>query len=372
VKADGSYVDATYGRGGHSTALLARLGSGGSLLVVDRDPEAVASAGASSAATRGSGSSTRTFDPPPRAARRASACRASCSTSASPPRSSTIPRAGFQFPAGRAAGHADGSDERGERGAFLARADEREIGDVIAEYGEERFARRRSRARSSPARASAPVDTTARLADVVAARIPARTREPGKHPATRTFQALRIHVNRELGQLIDRALDGALECSRRRAARGHQLPFARGPHREALHAPARRAATRCTPGCRRAGGRAADAEARGRKLIRPASAEVAANPRARSAVLRVAEKVRAGRPPSRADAGRDCGLWVAVARGRLWPARSGPKHEARSCSSSSRSCRERDRLRSSGAGCSSSRARGATHGFVERVADASG
>src|SRR4029453_16427984 len=91
---------------------------------------------------------------------------------------------------------------------FLARAPEREIARVIKDYGEERFAKRIARAIVA-ARAVEPLTRTARFAEVVARAVP--TREPGKHPATRTFQAVRIHVNDELGE-IETALGGALDA----------------------------------------------------------------------------------------------------------------------------------------------------------------
>jgi 16S rRNA (cytosine1402-N4)-methyltransferase len=175
--------------------------------------------------------------------------------------------------------------------AFLARADEREIGDVIAEYGEERYARKIARSIVA-GRANAPVETTARLADLVSAAIPARTREPGKHPATRTFQALRIHVNREL-ELLDRALESALESlavgGRLAVISFHSLEDRRVKRFMRRHAdgdPVWRglpnAPLAAQPRLQLVGG-----------AIRAGEAEVEANPRARSAVLRVCAKVRA-------------------------------------------------------------------------------
>jgi 16S rRNA (cytosine1402-N4)-methyltransferase len=290
VKPDGAYVDATYGRGGHSQALLNRLGSGGSLLVVDRDPEAVASA------ERELGGDPRvriahaTFDRIRELLGPRRVQGVLFDLGVSSPQLDD-PARGFSFlrdgPLDMRMDPSSGESAR----AFLARADEREIGDVIAEYGEERFARKIARSIVA-ARAQAPIETTARLADVVSASIPARTREPGKHPATRTFQALRIHVNREL-ELLDAALEGALESldvggrlavisfhsleDRRvkRFVRKHAEgdPVWKGLPNAPLHAQPRLKAIR--------------------GAIHAGADEVAANPRARSAVLRVAEKVRA-------------------------------------------------------------------------------
>jgi 16S rRNA (cytosine1402-N4)-methyltransferase len=290
VKPGGAYVDATYGRGGHSKALLSRLGSGGSLLVVDRDPEAVADA------ERELGGDPRvriehaTFDRVHEllGGRRVQGVLFDLGVS-SPQLDD--PARGFSFlrdgPLDMRMDPTGGESAR----EFLARADEREIGDVIAEFGEERFARKIARSIVA-ARVAAPIETTARLADVVSATIPARSREPGKHPATRTFQALRIHVNREL-ELVDRALESALESldvgGRLAVISFHSLEDRRVKRFVRKHAdgdPVWRglpnAPLAAQPRLKALGG-----------AIRATDAEVDANPRARSAVLRVAEKVRA-------------------------------------------------------------------------------
>jgi 16S rRNA (cytosine1402-N4)-methyltransferase len=290
VQADGAYVDATYGRGGHSGALLARLGSGGSLLVVDRDPEAVATA------ERELGDDPRvriehaTFDRIHELLGTRRVQGVLFDLGVSSPQLDD-PARGFSFlrdgPLDMRMDPTSGESAR----AFLARADEREIGDVIAEYGEERFARKIARSIVA-GRSQAPVETTARLADLVSAAIPARMREPGKHPATRTFQALRIHVNREL-ELLDRALDSALESlavgGRLAVISFHSLEDRRVKRFMRRHAdgdPVWRglpnAPLAAQPRLQLVGG-----------AIRAGDAEVEANPRARSAVLRVSAKVRA-------------------------------------------------------------------------------
>jgi 16S rRNA (cytosine1402-N4)-methyltransferase len=177
---------------------------------------------------------------------------------------------------------------RGESAAaWLARADQGEIARVLRDLGEERFAGRIARAVVS-ARTDAPIDSTLRLAGIVARAVP--TREPGKHPATRSFQALRILVNDELGE-IERCLDqvcGLLACAGRLVVISfHSLEdriVKRFMRREALGPTLpKRVPVRAS-------------EVRGRlrivgKPIRPSQAEVQANPRARSAVLRVAERL---------------------------------------------------------------------------------
>ncbi|WP_038029621.1 MULTISPECIES: 16S rRNA (cytosine(1402)-N(4))-methyltransferase RsmH [unclassified Thioalkalivibrio] len=200
VRADGFYVDGTFGRGGHSRAILDRLGAGGSLLAMDRDPEAAAAASSFADDPRFS------FEPGPFSAmadtlRRRFPDRAPdgvfLDLGVSSPQLDT-PERGFSFQ------HDGPLDMRmdptqGESAAdWLARAEQDEIADVIYHYGEERHSRRVARAIVA-ARAEAPITRTAQLAEIVRRAVPGR--EPGKHPATRTFQALRIYVNRELEEL---------------------------------------------------------------------------------------------------------------------------------------------------------------------------
>ncbi|ADC72699.1 S-adenosyl-methyltransferase MraW [Thioalkalivibrio sp. K90mix] len=200
VRADGFYVDGTFGRGGHSRAILDRLGAGGSLLAMDRDPEAAAAASSFADDPR------FVFEPGPFSTmadtlRRRFPDRAPdgvfLDLGVSSPQLDT-PERGFSFQ------HDGPLDMRmdptqGESAAdWLARAEQDEIADVIYHYGEERHSRRVARAIVA-ARADAPITRTAQLAEIVRRAVPGR--EPGKHPATRTFQALRIHVNRELEEL---------------------------------------------------------------------------------------------------------------------------------------------------------------------------
>jgi 16S rRNA (cytosine1402-N4)-methyltransferase len=171
---------------------------------------------------------------------------------------------------------------------WLATAKEEEIGEVIREFGEERFAKSIARAIVA-ARAVSPIVGTAQLAKIIAAAV--RRHEPGQHPATRSFQAIRIYLNRELEELkavlpqcVDRLQPGGrlavisfhsledriVKRFLRDEARGEQLP-ARLPVRADV----------LKPGRLRLVGRA----------VRASAAEIAANPRARSATLRVAERV---------------------------------------------------------------------------------
>jgi len=290
VQPSGTYIDGTFGRGGHARAILARLGPAGRLLGIDRDPEAIAAARALEEADARFRAVQAPFADIANAAASAGVQGAVqgilLDLGVSSPQLDT-PGRGFSFTA-------DGpldmrmDPNRGESAAaWLVRADQGEIARVLRDLGEERFAGRIARAVVS-ARTDAPIDSTLRLAGIVARAIP--TREPGKHPATRTFQALRILVNDELGE-IQRCLDqvcGLLACAGRLVVISfHSLEdriVKRFMRREAL-GPAlpKRVPVRAS-------------EVRGRlrivgKPIRPSQAEVQANPRARSAVLRVAERL---------------------------------------------------------------------------------
>jgi len=193
VKAGGLYVDGTFGRGGHSLAILAKLGPHGRLIALDRDPEAEAAALAIGD-PRFSFVRTRFSD-----------------LSALPPQVDGMlfdlgvsspqldePRRGFSF---RADGPLDMRMDpaSGPSAAeWLATAEQQQIAEVIRDYGEERFAQQIA-ATIVAARRREPIVRTRQLADLVAQAV--RTREPGQDPATRTFQALRIHLNRELEEV---------------------------------------------------------------------------------------------------------------------------------------------------------------------------
>ena len=197
------------------------------------------------------------------------------------------PARGFSF---RADGPLDMRMDptRGEPvSAWLARASLDEIRQVIATYGEERFARRVAQAIVA-AREAHPLERTGELAEIVARAV--RTREPGKHPATRTFQALRMYINDELGQL-DRGLSGALEAlavgGRLAVITFHSLEDRQVKRFMQRH-------SQLDPALARLPVVPADLRPRlkliGRKQ-RPEKSEIARNPRARSALLRIAEKI---------------------------------------------------------------------------------
>jgi 16S rRNA (cytosine1402-N4)-methyltransferase len=179
---------------------------------------------------------------------------------------------------------------RGESAAqWLAHAEQQEIAEVIRDYGEERFAKQIAAAIAA-ARGREPIVRTRQLADLVAQAV--RTREPGQDPATRTFQALRIHVNRELEEvslMLPQALERLAPQGRLAVISFHSLEdrivkrFLQAASRTDLPRDLPlRAAEMPQPLVRLAG-----------RAVRASAAEVAANPRARSATLRIAERTGA-------------------------------------------------------------------------------
>ena len=288
VRSDGCYVDCTFGRGGHSRLILARLGRAGRLLALDRDPQAVAAGGEiddgrfrilhgrfSRLAALAAGAGVTAAD------------GILLDLGMSSPQLDD-PARGFSF-------RFDAPlDMRMDPGAgitaaeWLARAPEREIREVISNHGEERFAKSIAAAIVA-ARARGPVGTTRELAALVAKAVPAR--EPQQDPATRTFQAIRIHLNQELEEL-SLALPQCMELLRP----GGRLVVI------SFHSLEDRIVKRFLRDNARADRLPPRLPLRARELprpplrligraVRPSAAEVAANPRARSAVMRIAGKL---------------------------------------------------------------------------------
>ena len=288
IRPEGTYVDGTFGRGGHSRALLARLGPTGRLIGFDKDPEAVAVGQALAAEDARFAIVHASFaDMAPALAARGitHVDGVLLDLGVSSPQIDN-PARGFSF---RFDAPLDMRMDttRGETAAeFLAGADERRIAEVIRDYGEERFAVPIAKALVARRDGGAPVRTTAELAQVVARAV--KTREPGQDPATRTFQALRILVNGELTEL-EQGLNAALALlapgGRLAVISFHSLEdrivktFIARESKEVVdrHSPAMYAAPK-----------AMRLVALGR--LKPGVGEVRANPRARSATLRVAER----------------------------------------------------------------------------------
>jgi 16S rRNA (cytosine1402-N4)-methyltransferase len=210
VDPDGFYIDGTFGRGGHSRLLLSQLGAGGRLLGIDKDPEAVR-AGHELAREDGRfmiahGSFAELQRLVTERGMLGQVDGVMLDLGVSSPQLDN-PERGFSF-------LNDGpldmrmNPEVGESAAqWLARAGEKEIADVLYTLGEERFSRRMARALVAE-RQEAPIVTTHRLAEIIKKANPKWER--GKHPATRAFQAIRIHINRELDDLTD-CLEQSLE-----------------------------------------------------------------------------------------------------------------------------------------------------------------
>jgi 16S rRNA (cytosine1402-N4)-methyltransferase len=178
--------------------------------------------------------------------------------------------------------------EAGESAAeWLARADEKEIADVIYEYGEERFSRRIARA-IVRAREGAPIEDTLQLAEIIADAVPRH--EKGKHPATRSFQAIRIFINAELDDL-ERGLESALSLLTKG---GRLVVISFHSLEDRIVKRFMRKESRGEPLPRRLPVPGDVGQGRLRlvgKALRPSDAEVSQNPRARSAVMRVAERL---------------------------------------------------------------------------------
>jgi 16S rRNA (cytosine1402-N4)-methyltransferase len=285
MRADGTYVDGTFGRGGHSRAMLARLGPQGRLVALDRDPQAAQAAGeihdarfsffrlrfSQLSQAVGAGVQGMLFD-----------------LGVSSPQLED-PLRGFSF-------RIDAPlDMRMDPGAgasaaqWLADAPEEEIREVIRDYGEERFAKQIAAAIVA-ARGSQPIARTRQLADLVAKAV--RTREPGQDPATRTFQALRIHVNRELEEvslMLPQAVSRLAAGGRLALISFHSLEDR--IVKRFMQALARPEVPRGLPL------RASEMPQPVLKLVgravRPSQEEIRSNPRARSATLRVAERTAA-------------------------------------------------------------------------------
>ncbi len=287
LKLDGIYVDGTFGRGGHSRLILEQLGPNGRLIALDKDPAAVAAAreirdarfrmvhgGFAGLAEILDGLAVGKVD------------GVLLDLGVSSPQLDDKER-GFSFRFDAPLDMRMDTSSGLTAAEWLATVDEGLLGEVIRDYGEERFAKQIARALVA-ARKELPINTTRQLSQLVAQAV--RTREPGQNPATRTFQAIRIYLNQELDELarvlpqcVDRLNaegrlvvisfhsleDRMVKRFMRDMAQGDKLP---------RNLPVRQADV--PKGKLRLVGRA----------VRASSQEVAANPRARSAMMRVAER----------------------------------------------------------------------------------
>jgi 16S rRNA (cytosine1402-N4)-methyltransferase len=286
TEAAGVYVDGTFGRGGHSRLLLSRLAPAGRVIALDRDLEAVAAASELQASDARFCILHANFAELREALAPLGISKVNgvlLDLGVSSPQIDN-PARGFSF---RFDAPLDMrmDTSRGESAAdFLARADERQLSEVIKDYGEERFARQIAKALVARRESGHAVRTTAELSELVARSV--RTREAGQDPATRTFQALRIHVNAEL-----EALDEGLKVSLDLLAPGGRLAviaFHSLEDRRVKEFIARESRDEVDRRAPFAPPKAMRLAAIAR--IKPSAEEIAGNPRARSAVLRVAER----------------------------------------------------------------------------------
>ncbi|MES2414400.1 MAG: 16S rRNA (cytosine(1402)-N(4))-methyltransferase RsmH [Pseudomonadota bacterium] len=280
IKPDGHYVDATFGRGGHSRLILSRLSDAGSLTAFDKDQEAIAEAQTiidSRFSIRHEGFNQLGVLPA------GSVTGLLMDLGISSPQIDN-PARGFSF---RSDGPLDMRMDttRGQSVAdWLADASIESMTEVIRDYGEERFAGQIAKAIDRRRQERGPLRGTAELAEVVAGAV--KTREPGKDPATRTFQALRIFINAELEEL-QQALAASLKVlqagGRLVVISFHSLEDRIVKQFIAEHS--KEVFDRRAPF-------AAPKQMRLKALgrVKPGEAEVSANPRSRSAVMRIAER----------------------------------------------------------------------------------
>lgn len=286
----GCYVDATFGRGGHTQAILSRLGSMGRVIALDKDPVAYAAAQRLMALDPRLQVERGSYTMLERVAEQygvsGNIAGVLLDLGVSSPQLDDALR-GFSFLRDGPLDMRMDPTQGLSVAQWLADAAEQDIEQVLHEFGEERFARRIAHAIVT-ARAEAPLLTTGHLAAVVSAANPAWERD--KHPATRSFQALRIFINHELDDLravLPQALNVLAPGGRLTVISFHSLEdrivkryFRAQAHGDDLPRDLPVMQTQCHPRLRLVG-----------KAVHASAAEVAINPRARSAVLRVAEKL---------------------------------------------------------------------------------
>lgn len=288
----GRYLDATFGRGGHTAAILARLGPEGCVVALDRDPDAIRAGRAAFAAER---RLTLVCSPFSQLAQVVGELGmvggfngVLLDLGVSSPQLDD-PARGFSFTQDGPLDMRMNNSAGFTAAQWLAKAPEHDIARVIKEFGEEKFAKRIARA-IVQSRTEQPLTRTLQLAAVVAEAVPVR--EPGKHPATRTFQAIRIQVNRELEE-IEQALAATLDVlaagGRLCAISFHSLEdgivkrfMQQHSQEDPVYAGLPFVPPHARPKLRRVG-----------RAIHPGEAEIARNARSRSAIMRVAERVAA-------------------------------------------------------------------------------
>ena len=291
IKADGIYVDGTFGRGGHAGAILAMLGPEGKLLAMDKDPEAVQSAeiqfGGDSRFAIEQGSFTMLGSMLARQDLQGKVNGLLLDLGVSSPQLDDASR-GFSFSEEGPLDMRMDPSQGVSAAQWLNEADENEISRVLKTLGEERFSRRIARAIVAQ-RATQPLQTTRELAELISAAVPMH--EKHKHPATRSVQAIRIFINSELDDVrsvLEQVPDVLATQGRMAVISFHSLEdrivkrFIRDEYRGAQPPQAfPLAGMDYQPRLKPVG-----------KAIRASEKEISENPRARSAVLRIAERLQ--------------------------------------------------------------------------------
>ncbi len=286
IKANGIYVDCTFGRGGHSREVLSRLGPDGKLIAIDRDEAAIKSCEISDSRFTLVHATMSDIAEVLKQEKVNAVDGVLADFGVSSPQLDVADR-GFSF---RFDAPLDMrmDQSQGETVAdWLDRADERDIREVIFRYGEERFAKSIA-GKIIAARSTGRIRTTSELARLVAETV--RTREPGQHPATRTFQAFRIFINQELEE-IEKVLPQAVDSLR---TGGKLVAISFHSLEDRIVKRFMQAASKADRLPSNFPIRAGEIDEATLKLIgrahKPSEAEISTNPRARSAVMRVAER----------------------------------------------------------------------------------
>ena len=293
IKKNGVYIDATFGRGGHSAKIIEQLGPDGRMLLIDKDPLAIAYAKEVYEDDKRVFVWQGSFKDFPDALKEIGLQEMDgllLDLGVSSPQLDDASR-GFSFMRDGELDMRMNPDVGFSAAEWLGKAPEEEIANVLYQYGDERLSRRIAR-KIVEKRAATPIRTTLQLAEIVASSIPRKIqrKEPGKHPATRSFQAIRIFINRELEDLID-CLDNSKELL---AAKGrlvvisfHSLEDRIVKRFIKLHSSAPvlprglpiMENEMSTPLLKSIG-----------KAVKPSKSEVQVNVRSRSAIMRIGEK----------------------------------------------------------------------------------
>lgn len=292
IQPNGFYIDGTYGRGGHAKSILKQLSGQGRLLMIDKDVDAICDAKVQWASDERAIIHHGSFIEIGSLAKRLTVLGhvqgILLDLGVSSPQLDEANR-GFSFLKEGPLDMRMNKEQGDDAATWLNRASVFDMADVLKKYGEERHARRIAQA-IDEARRRSPINTTTELAGVIAAAAP--TKEKHKHPATRSFQAIRIFINRELEELekcLEQCLDVLAIGGRLVVVSFHSLEdrivkqfirrYEKGDE-VLIRLPIREAERKFQPRFKRIG-----------KAVRPSEVEVRSNPRARSAVMRIAEKI---------------------------------------------------------------------------------